>query len=564
MARRIRWQILIAVVSSTLVLGLMSYLALTTAAVARPLAGGVFVEYETSHPQQLNPLLSNPARDPVAADLRALLFDGLMRISASGLPEPALAQVFPDVDDSGTVYTFTLRSNLQWHDGQPVTSDDVLFTLRAVQSPGYVGDPQTGDVWRNTLLERIDDQQFQVTLPTPLASFLSYATFPILPAHLLRALPPDQWATTAYNLRPIGTGPYRLSAPLTNAHALLVANPQYYAGRPYLDSIEIRFDQNPQDAFAALSRGEAVGIGLNSTSDASRANTPQNATRHATPLAAYTTLTFNTRSGPLADQALRRALALATDKDTLITQVLGDRVQRVDTPVLPGSWAYDPQAAYRYDPAAGAEALAALGYAVGPDGMRVRDGVALQLGLLTDDVAEHVAVAKEIARQWRDIGVQVTIEQVAGAALDQRLHAHAFTIALHGWQRQGPDPDSMYALWHSSGADTGFNYAGAHDQELDDQLTLGRATAVVSDRMAAYSAFQRRWLDLAPEITLYQPLFFYTATSKLGGLQDQQNEAADNTAIRALLVGRDDRFADIGRWYLRSGREIKGDLRQAP
>ena len=241
-------------------------------------------------------------------------------------------------------------------------------------------------------------------------------------------------------------------------------------------------------------------------------------------------------------------------------------VQRVDTPVLPGSWAYNPQAAaYRYDPAAGAEALAALGYAVGPDGTRTRDGAALQLGLLTDDIPEHVAVAKEIAQQWRDIGIQTTIEQVAPAALDQRLNAHTFAIALHSWQRQGPDPDSMYALWHSSGADTGFNYAGMQDQDLDDQLTLGRETAAVSDRMAAYSAFQRRWLDLAPEITLYQPLFFYTTTSKLGGLQlDQQNETADNSAIRALLVGRDDRFADVGHWYLRSGREIKGDLRQAP
>ena len=222
MARRIRWQILIATVTAALVFGLMAYLALTTAAVAKPLEGGVFVEYETSTPRQLNPLLSTPISDPVAADLRALLFDGLMRIGPESLPEPALLQSRPELDETGTVYTFTLRSGVRWHDGEPLTVDDVLFTLRAVQSPGFVGDPQTGGIWRNVLLERIDQFSFRATLQTPLASFLSSATFPILPAHLLGDLAPEQWASTAYNLQPIGTGPYRLASPISGQNALLV------------------------------------------------------------------------------------------------------------------------------------------------------------------------------------------------------------------------------------------------------------------------------------------------------------------------------------------------------
>ena len=86
MARRIRWQILIAALSSALVLGLMGYLAVTNAAVSRPLAGGAYVEGLPAIPQQLNPLLSDPARDPAAADVRALLFDGLMRIGSMACP----------------------------------------------------------------------------------------------------------------------------------------------------------------------------------------------------------------------------------------------------------------------------------------------------------------------------------------------------------------------------------------------------------------------------------------------------------------------------------------------
>src|SRR4029079_19394848 len=98
MARRIRWQILIAAISSVLVLSLMGYLAVTRAAVPRPLSGGAYVEGLISLPQQLNPLVSDPARDPAAADRRALIFDGLMRIGVDGLPEPALAQSW-EVDD---------------------------------------------------------------------------------------------------------------------------------------------------------------------------------------------------------------------------------------------------------------------------------------------------------------------------------------------------------------------------------------------------------------------------------------------------------------------------------
>src|SRR5689334_8481347 len=120
MARRIRWQILIAVVSSLLVLGLMSYLALSTAAVARPLTGGAYVEGVLAPPQQLNPLVSDPARGPTGADIQALLFDGLMRIGVDGLPEPAIAASQPDVDETGSVYTFTLRPDITWHDGSPL------------------------------------------------------------------------------------------------------------------------------------------------------------------------------------------------------------------------------------------------------------------------------------------------------------------------------------------------------------------------------------------------------------------------------------------------------------
>lgn len=563
MARRIRWQILIAVVSAALVLGLMSYLALTTAAIAQPLAGGVFTEYEASQPTQVNPLLSNPATDTTAADLQALLYDGLMRIGTNGFAEPDLLESWPEIDESGTVYTFTLRMDVRWHDGAPLSADDALFTLRSVQSPGFVGDPTTARIWRNVLLERIDDQRFRATLPVPLASFLSYATFPILPAHLLSDVPAESWSTTDYNTRLIGTGPYMLAEPISSERALLKVNPNYFRGKPYIDSIDLRFNQSAQDALTALSRNQAVGFGVSSTNEQSRANAPRSATRHTIPLASFTTLTFNMRQAPFDDVKLRQALSLGLDKDAIIKVSLNDLGQRLESPILPG-WALASHSLDLpvFDAQSSADALDAAGYAPGADGVRTRQGKALSFTILTDTTADHTAAAREVARQWAALGVQVKIEQVEPSELEQRLQSHSFDVALHGWQRQGPDPDALYALWHSSGAESGFNYAGLQDSQIDEQLTLGREQAQPEARRTAYAAFEKRWLELAPGITLYQPLFVYTSISDLGGLAfDTENS---NTPVMPLLLGREDRFRNVVGWFLQSGREIGGDLRQRP
>src|SRR5262245_46720486 len=231
MTRRIRWQILIAAISSLLVLGLMAYLALSTVAVSKPIAGGTYVEALIAPPQQLNPLASDVARDASAADIQALLFDGLMRIGPDGGPEPALAASLPNINPSGTVYTFTLRADIAWHDGAPLTADDVLFTLRAIQNRDFAGDPAAGTLWRGVRVEKIDEHRVRCTLNAPFAPFLSRATFPILPAHLPKDIPPEQWASAPFSAKPIGTGPYQLTE-LNQEHALLTANPGYYEGPP--------------------------------------------------------------------------------------------------------------------------------------------------------------------------------------------------------------------------------------------------------------------------------------------------------------------------------------------
>lgn len=567
MARRIRWQILIALVGVALVLGLMGYLAVTSAAVPRPLAGGVYVEGLIGVPQQLNPLVSDPARDPAAADIRALLFDGLMRIGADGLPEPALAQSYT-VDDSSQVYTFTLRADVLWHDGRPLTADDAVFTLRAIQNRNFAGDPNVGAVWRDVLIDKVGEHTIRCRLAAPFAPFLSLATFPILPAHLLADIPPGQWAGAAFNQKPVGTGPYQL-AEINAAHALLTANQRYYGGRPFIDSIELRLYPNAQAARGALLRGEIMGLGFLGTGELGTATLPRDVVRHAIPLDSAVILGFNVREGPLSDLGLRRALAEGLDKDELIRRALDRQVARLDTPILPGWWAAAQSPNwYEADPQRAADALTSLGYAPGSDGVRARDGKPLAFQLLTADDPDRIAVANEIARQWGQIGVQIEVRPLDGETLRKRLEDHDFTLALYGVQRLGADPD-VYELWHSSQAERGNNYTGLQDDQIDELLANARQDADIPTRTPSYQAFEQRWVELAPSIMLYQPLFVYATTNQLEGLdfarEGEQIPTGEGTPAdvvgNQLLLGREARFRNVTHWFIRSSREIEGQLR---
>ncbi len=556
MARRIRWQIVVAAGSVLLVLGLMIRLALSTTAVSSPLAGGSYVEAVQGTPVQLIPLLNDPLTDPVAHDIGTLIFDGLTRIGIDGLPEPALAQSW-QVDPSGEVYTFNLRRDVTWHDGQPFSADDVVFTLRAIQDGRFNGDPVLASVWRDVLVDRIDDYTVRCTLTAPYAPFPTMARVPILPAHLLGNIPVDQWANSEFARRPVGTGPYRL-VQFNLEGARLTVNPDYFGGRPFIEQFEMRFIESPEVAISTLLRGEVQALGSSTTPQLAQVTLPRNIRRVNVPLDEYAVLSFNLREPLLENPVLRQALARGLDKDALLQiDALAGQATRIDTPILPGWWAYDPTSEwYAFDPAAAARTLGELGYDPGADGVRVRDGQRLVLPLITDAEPRRLAAAQEVARQWAVLGVQVEIEQVDSATLRQRLRDRDFVLALHGWTRLGPDPD-VFELWHSSQAETGLNYAGLRDDAIDDLLAGARIDQELAARSDNYSTFQQRWIELAPSITLYQSNYTFLATETLGGISFDQSDSPASW----LLIGREDRYRNVTRWFLNSSREIRGNLR---
>lgn len=556
MSRRIRFQIVIAVVSSLLVLGLMSYLAVSRAAVSRPTAGGTFVEGIVGSPTTLNPLVSDTSKDLAAADVHALIFDGLVRTDLDGTPSSGLAESW-DIDETGTVYTFTLRSDVTWHDGTPFTVDDVLFTLRAVQGPAYTGSPSVATVWRTVLVERAGERSIRCRLQAAFAPFLKFATLPILPEHMLRDVAPEQWASSPFSLQPIGTGPYKVIT--ANAEGVeLQANDAYYLGRPLVETISLRYYADEALAFAALTRGDISGMAFLGTGSLGSYNVPRGFVRRAVPIDAYTVLTFNVRMAPFDDVIFRRQIAQAIDRDDLIRRLLPGQVARIDTPIMPGLWVADPTAVW-YIP--GKERVAAafdsFGYTADADGVRNKDGMRLEFELLVDGAPDRNVVANDIVSQLAAVGVRVTVVQLDGAELQQRLENGEFVLALYGLQHLGADPD-VYELWHSSQIALGRNYAGLQDTVIDDTLSLARIEHDPELRTQLYSEFQHRWIELAPSIIMYQPLQVYATTRDLGGTAISRR--TDLPGTMNLMVGRDSRFRNVVHWFVTRSREISGDI----
>lgn len=554
MARRIRWQIIIAFGSMVLIVVLLTRLALENTAVASPLTGGTYVEVVDGVPQQLNPLLNDPLRDPVGRDIAALVFSGLTRIGGDGLPAPALARSWQS-DPTGEVYTFNLREDVVWHDGRPFTADDVVFTLRAIQDGDFPGDPALANLWRNVLVDRIDDYAVRFTLNAPYAPFPAMARVPILPAHVLGTTPLEQWAAAPFARAPVGTGPFRL-VELSDNRAVLEANPTYLAGRPFLDQIELRFFETREAGLAVLAQGEATAMGAREAQALIQVNLPRTFQRIEMPRDGYTVLTFNLRRSPLDSLPFRQALARGIDKDLLVATATGGVAQRLDTPILPGWWAYDPGIEwYAFDPASAERALTELGYERGPTGERVQDGQLLRLPLITDSEPARLAAAEAVAAQLATLGVTVAVEEVSSEELRRRLREHEFGLAIHSWARLGPDPD-VFELWHSAQANNGLNYAGLRDEQIDTLLASARTTEELAARADDYAAFQERWVELAPSITLFQPLYVFAFDEQLGGGGLEQPELGPQ-----LLFGHEDRYREVERWFLVSSREIRGNLR---
>ncbi|HEY74922.1 MAG TPA: peptide ABC transporter substrate-binding protein [Thermoflexia bacterium] len=549
MRRTVRWQVLLIGVGMALVAILLTYLALTYTTTQVPTAGGTYVEGVAGVPHYINPLLS--AYNEADRDLCALVFNGLTRFNGQGDVVPDLAESW-EVSLDGLTYVFHLRDNVYWHDGVPFTADDVVFTVRLLQAPDYPGPPDVGALWRTVKIAKVDDYTVRMILPEPFAPFLDYTTIGLLPAHLLEGVSSADLPALEFNLKPVGTGPFQVveveTADGEIRSVLLERNRRYFRPGPLVDYFRFRFYPSYSTAFRAYRNGDVEGVGRVELQDLPEARQDDDLNLYSAQLAQYSLIYLNLLKADdlpfFQEVEVRQALLYGLDRQAIVQDLLDGQAIVAHSPIVAGTWAYDPQIRrYDYDPEQAQALLDEAGWTLPPQGgVRTKDGRPLSFELLASTDPLREAIAEEVARQWGELGIGVTVVTTGPVDVRDALEQRSYQAALVDLALPG-DPDP-YPLWHQTEITQGQNYAGLDHRRISEIIETARIVTDRQQRIDLYREFQQVFADEVPAILLFHPVYTYGVSNKVKGVQ-----------IGPLMYPSD-RFATVNRWYVATKRVI--------
>lgn len=570
MIGRIRWQVALIVMGALMLGGLLAYLAVAFTTTHEPAPGGTYVEGIVGSPQFINPVLCQ--YNDADRDLCSLIFSGLVRFDERSLPQPDLADHW-EILDNGLTYIFHLRPNLRWQDNQPLTADDVVFTLQLLQDPNYPGSPDLAALWRTVTISEVNRSTIQLGLQEPLAPFLQYAAIGILPKHILQDTPIKELANSPFNKKPIGSGPFSLEANSAAdagqpQHVLLAANANYYGKQPFIAKTDFKFYPDFSSMLAAYRAGEIQGMSHIPEADIAAVNNLPTAVLYNGLMDAYAMIYLNQGDDvPLfQDQEVRQALFISIDRQKLIDEILHGRGRLANSPIIPDTWAYDPnlqpppidlsrarqllgKAGWLF-PNASRPAVDDSGVVIAPTPapasneppIRVKNGVPLSFTLYCNSDPLHVAIAKSIVAQWLEIGVKASVVPVQAGLVSNYLAPRNYQAALVDVQLPN-DPDP-YPFWHETQSNAGQNYSQYRDRDMSEILEQARRTADITARTDLYRKFQEMFLNRVPGILLYYPIYTYAVSEKISGVQI------------GPIAYPSDRFRTLADWYVITRRVI--------
>ena len=501
--------------------------------------GGTFRKGIIGRIETLNPLLADSTAE---AAVSVLVFEGLVWVDGSGVPQPALAERWTMSDD-GLEYTFFLRPDAQWHDGEPVTARDVLFTIRLLQDPRFPGTETMANFWRTVTVEVVDAESVRFRLPEPYAPFPTYLSLPILPEHVLAGTVVSDLLRSRFESQPIGSGPYRVVRVDRERGVIeLARHESYRRPTPLFERVELHFFESVDEALAAFRRGDLDAVDLVPWGALGDPKLMGSRVRIYAPLlAGYTALFLNSQAQFFADVRVRQALSLAIDRVQLVRDVLNNWAEPGNGPIPPASWAHQAQE-YRFDRAAALSLLREAGWEDrNGDGVLDKEGLTFRFTLLTNvDDPQRVAVAQALGQQLAEIGISVTVQPVAAATLQRQLLNREYTAAVFGWMSLTGDPD-MFEFWHSSQAEEGANIAGFRSRTIDVLLEKARQVSDQDERRSLYVELQRLFAEYVPAIVLYYPRYCFVMSDRIGGVD------------AAPLIRPEDHLRQLPRWYRIAG-----------
>lgn len=547
--KKIRWQLLIIFLAG-LVVGILLLgeqpEPVTVQVTPEPVKGGIYTEALVGSLMRLNPLLN--FYNPPDRDVSRLIFSGILKFDGSGAPQPDLAETWGASQD-GTLYNVTLKENAVWHDGQPVTADDVIFTVDLLRKSGDILPADIQDFWKDIEVVRLDERVLQFRLPETFAPFPDYLTFGILPKHLLDGRSLSDMIDLPFNIEPVGTGPYRFDQLIVEDGQIrgvaLTSFPDYYDQKAYIDKIIFRYYPDAETALEAYQIGEAQGIGSVTEDILPQVLAESSLSVFSVRKPQLSMVLFNlkdTEAPFLQNVEVRRALATGLNRQGIVDRVLQGQAVVADGPILPDTWAYYPDLKrIEFDPDKARLLLKEAGYILTSDleAVRKKEDTSLRFTLLYPDDEAHQIVAEYIRANWAAVGADVTLEPAPyDILLKDHLDPRDFQAVLVDLNlSRSPDPDP-YPFWDQAQATGGQNYTQWENRVASEYLESARVTVNTLERAKYYRNFQIIFQQDLPAIPLYYPIYSYAISKNIQNVQV------------GPLFDPSDRFLNVNEWYL--------------
>ncbi len=480
-------------------------------------------------PRGLNPLLDRNGWNEVSSVLLSRLF----RADHEGRIVGDLVESYT-VSADGLSWTLKLRENVRWHDGEPFTSADVLFSWEKLFDPATatsldLNQPMLRD------FAATGPYEFVFRLRYPDAGFLAPLTeVPILPAHLLAEADIN---SNAFEQNPVGTGPYML-AKQEGSDYVFDRHAYYHFGAPAIPRLVLRIIADDDV------RAEALASGLLHLAQVKPQHVPRlRALKHLRVYrfrtGAWRGMPLNLRRAALKDVRVRRAIDLAIDREAIVAAALAGFGQPAYSPIPPASWAFDPAMNQpRHDPARAERLLEEAGWRRNAAGLRVREGEVLELNVIVwkEETFRRTA-AVLIRAQLEALGLRVNLHLVDGATYNRLADDMGTTYDgfIGGWGGLLDPGDNLGKKFHSRGSQ---NYMGYSNTEVD--RLLARARALPPQRRGEARRLYRELVERVTADAVFLPLaypdYVFAADARLS-LGPYSQPAMPEESGKAQLAG---------------------------
>jgi len=457
-------------------------------------------------PPTLDPHITT---DATSAQIIVELFGGLVTIDPDLNIVSDLAETW-DISDDGLKYTFYLRPDAKFHDGKPVTADDVQWSLERATDPltespvadQYLGDivgvkaKLKGDASTISGVRVVDEHTVEITIDAPKSYFLAKLTYPtafVLDRENVEANP-RRWFR-----QPNGTGPFRLSSYQIGESMVLSRNEYYHLGPPKLEEVEMILSGGTSMLMYENDEIHLAGVGL---ADLDRLLDPSNKLHpeliQAPPSFSVQYIGFNVAEPPFDDPKFRQALNLAIDKREIASVVLGDQVIPAKGILPPGFPGFSPDVrGYDFDPVRARQLLAESKY--GDDLANLPPITLTTAGSFGAVISLDMEV---VLQMWeKNLGVRVEIQQTEFATFLKDLNKRRFQMFDIGWIADYPDPENFLDILFYS--DSHNNHTNYSNPEVDRLLERARTESDQTVRYQIYHQAEQQILDDAPWVPLW-------------------------------------------------------------